>query len=542
MRFPRSSGILLHITSLPGPTGIGDMGPGARAFVDFLASAGQSLWQILPLGPTGYGNSPYGSWSAFAGNPNFISLESLVEDGLLEPSELEVFRTLPTDKVDFASLEPLRDGLLRKAFARFSAQAGPRMRHAFRSYCEMPQVKGWLEDVALFAALKRAHENRPWTEWEPPLVMREPHALRLVRERLADELWYQRFLQWVFDTQWAALRRYAHSKGVEIVGDIPIYVADDSVDVWANPELFYLDGQGLRTVVAGVPPDYFSKTGQLWGNPLYRWDRMRDTGFSWWIHRFEVLFLRCDRLRVDHFRGFEAYWEVPSHEKTAIHGRWVPGPGERLFQAVERRLGNLPIIAEDLGIITPEVEALRDACGFPGMKILQFAFGSGAKNPYLPHNYTPSSVVYTGTHDNDTTPGWLASLDAEGLAAVQTYLGAPTRTGAASAADVSGGDVARKGGVELLWPIIRLAQSSVADTCILPLQDVLELGTEARMNVPAEKDGNWEWRVALDALTPALAEKLLALAVTYNRAIAPETPRVARAVLQPSDSSEAGAE
>ena len=500
MRFPRASGILLHPTSLPGPHGVGELGPAAFAFVDFLEKAGQKLWQILPLGPTGYGNSPYGCYSAFAGNPYLISLELLVEQGLLKGEALEPLTHLPVDRVDFDAMWKLKEPLLQEAFQTFRREGSAEQKQAFRGYCEAPQVASWLEDYALFMALKRVHDGKAWTEWAPELARREPGAIRAVQAQLGEQIWYERFLQFIFDSQWAAVRRYARQKGIEIIGDIPIYISDDSADTWSHPEMFYLNEKGKPTVVAGVPPDYFSKTGQLWGNPLYRWDYAERTGYTWWIHRFRVLFARVDRVRLDHFRGFEAYWEIPAGEETAINGRWVKGPGDRMFKAVERALGVMPIIAEDLGIITPEVEALRDEFNFPGMRILQFAFGGDNLNPYLPHNYCQNSVVYTGTHDNDTLVGWLTAEKPEIIARIQALLGTSE--------------------TDLRMPLIRAALASVADTCITPLQDLLGLPTGCRMNTPSEKDGNWLWRVEGTALTDALAEELKRLCILFNRTAA----------------------
>lgn len=557
MQFPRSSGLLLHPTSLPSATGVGELGPAAYAFVDFLEKAGQKLWQVLPLGPTGYGNSPYACYSAFAGNPFLISLDALVQQGLLKKEGLEPLAQLPKDHVDFGKMWEMKEKLLNEAFQTFRREATPSQRQALVSYCEAPLVSLWLEDYALFMALKQAHEGQSWTDWEPVLKQRDPGALRHVQDQLGEQIWFQRFMQWVFDSQWSALRRYAHEKGIKIVGDIPIYVAHDSADVWSQPHMFFLDGEGNSTVVAGVPPDYFSETGQLWGNPLYRWDFAERSGYTWWIHRFRVLFSRVDRVRLDHFRGFEAYWEVPAAEKTAINGRWVKGPGKRMFQAVERALGVMPIIAEDLGIITPEVEALRDTFDFPGMKILQFAFGGDEKNPYLPHNYIPNSVVYTGTHDNDTLVGWLRAEKPEVLEKLWAYVGktpegvpaaepqaapatpekapeaaaVPAEAPADSAKAASDeptekpqsttpqSTTAQSTGHPLAWDVIRLAMASVSSLCILPVQDVLELGTDARMNTPSSPEGNWTWRYQEGTLTDALAEKLRALTVRYNRVL-----------------------
>lgn len=429
-----------------------------------------------------------------------ISIELLIKQGLLPESCLESFAALSTGKVDYSAHWVIKEKLLLQAFQTFRSTASAEQRQSFRGYCEAPHVAAWLEDYALFMALKVAHGGKAWTDWEPALARRDGRAIHQVQERLAESIWFQRFVQWLFDSQWAELRRYAHKKGVEIVGDIPIYVSDDSADVWANPQMFYLDEQGRSTVVAGVPPDYFSKTGQRWGNPLYRWDYCERTQFAWWIQRFRVLFARVDRVRLDHFRGFEAYWEIPASEKTAINGRWVPGPGPRLFRAIEKAMGVMPIIAEDLGIITPEVESLRDEFSFPGMRILQFAFGGDGKNPYLPHNYVPNSAVYTGTHDNDTLVGWLQAEKPEVLAKVRAYLGLDETA-------------------SLPWHLIRLAQSSVADTCIIPLQDILELDTTARMNTPSAEEGNWLWRLEEGQLTEAHGQRLLELSVRYARAL-----------------------
>ncbi len=498
MQFPRAGGVLLHPSSLPGPYGIGDLGPAARRFLDFLERAGMQLWQVLPLGPPGAGASPYAGFSAFAGNPYLIAVEPLLEKGWLHPEDVEPLTSLPADTVAYDELFTRKDQVLRTAFARFGERGTDQDREAFWAFCQHPDVSSWLEDYALFMAIKVDQGNRPWIEWPAELARREPAAMRRTVARLEDELWYQRFLQWTFEDQWQALKAYAHARGIEIIGDIPIYVADDSADVWSHPELFHLDEAGNRTVVAGVPPDYFSKTGQLWGNPLYRWDVLERTGFQWWIDRVRVTLSRVDRVRIDHFRGFAAYWAIPAGEETAVGGRWIPGPGHALFEALEARLGSLPIIAEDLGIITPDVERLREDFGFPGMKVLQFAFGGGADNAYLPHNYERNCVVFTGTHDNDTTRGWLDAVEETVLRAVLDYVG--------------------EGSESLVWRLIRLAMASVAAQCIVPMQDFLELGTEARMNVPGTTEGNWRWRMAEDAATPELAARIRKLAVTYGRA------------------------
>ncbi len=497
MRFPRAGGVLLHPSSLPGPGGIGDLGPGAHRFVEFLERAGLSLWQVLPLGPAGPGASPYASYSAFAGNPALISLEHCVAQGWLEPSDLGPLAELPEDLVDFDQVRITKDALLRKAFHTFGDRATDAERAAFWAYCQDPLNASWLEDYVLYMAIKKSQDDAPWFEWPSPLARRDPQALQEVASNLQDELWYHRFLQWLFDQQWHALREHAHRHRVQIVGDVPIYVADDSADVWSHPELFHLDDQGNRTVVAGVPPDYFSETGQLWGNPLYRWEVLEQTGFQWWVERFRVTLDRVDRVRLDHFRGFEAYWEIPAGEETAVNGRWVPGPGHRLFHVLQQHLGTLPVIAEDLGVITPQVETLRKDFGFPGMKVLQFAFGSGPENAYLPHNYEKNCVVFTGTHDNDTTRGWFESAEPRVTAAVEAYLG--------------------PGSEPVVRRLVRLAMASVADVCIVPMQDFLELGTEARMNIPGTKENNWRWRMAPDAADRGLADRIRHLVTAYGR-------------------------
>lgn len=500
MRLPRSSGILLHPTSLPGRWGIGDLGVAAYQFVDFLESAGQRLWQILPLGPTGYGNSPYQSLSSFAGNPLLISLDRLVEEKLLEPGDLPAESELPegivsADRVDYNAVTDFKMPLLRRSFACFQHGASPAHTVAFQEFCAANAV--WLDDYALFVAIKEAYDGASWDAWDQDIATRKPDALERWRERLAEQAEVQKYFQYLFFSQWRELKAYANERDVRIIGDMPIFVAYDGADVWADPELFYLDDKGRPTVVAGVPPDYFSETGQLWGNPLYRWDRMAANGYAWWMRRIKSTLDMVDIVRLDHFRGFEAYWEVPAGEETAVNGRWVKGPGPALFKKLEQDLGELPIIAEDLGLITPEVETLRDAFNMPGMKVLQFAFGDNARNPYLPHNYTSNYVVYTGTHDNDTTLGWFLSRGSDEQEAVQRYLG--------------------RDGSDICWDMIRLALSSVADMAVFPLQDVLRLGSEARMNIPGQAEGNWGWRYQAEMLDPGLAQGLRLLTATYGR-------------------------
>jgi 4-alpha-glucanotransferase len=506
----RASGILLHPTSLPGPFGIGDLGPDAYRFADFLARTGQRCWQVLPLGPTGYGNSPYMSFSAFGGNGSLVSPERLVQDGLLETSDLAGAPALPADRVDYARAVEWKLGVLRTSFRRFRQHGAPYP----DDYCAFAEQNAfWLEDYALFTALKDAHGGRVWTAWEEGAARREPAALARWRNRLADGVQFRKYLQYLFHRQWTALRRYCGERGIRIIGDVPIYVAHDSAEVWANRELFHLDERGEPYVVAGVPPDYFSDTGQRWGNPIYRWDAMARTGFQWWIDRFRASFELADMLRLDHFRGFEAYWEIPASEPTAVEGRWVKGPGAALFESVKGALGHAPMIAEDLGVITPEVDALRDHLGYPGLRILQMAFGDDPKaGEYRPHGHASNCAVYTATHDHNTTVGWFtappgseSTQTAEEIARERDY-----------ALRYACSD-----GREIHWDFIRLALGSVAELAIFPLQDVLGLGTEARMNRPGTARGNWEWRFAGEALTPSVQDRLADLTRVYERGSGP---------------------
>jgi 4-alpha-glucanotransferase len=498
MQFPRSSGILLHPTSLASRHGIGDLGAEARRFVDFLAQAGQKLWQVLPLGPTGYGESPYQCFSAWAGNPLLISLDWLVEQECLDASALSGAPQFPEDRVDFERLIPWKTALLQSAAAN---------RSGFGDFCQAN--RHWLDDFGLFAALKAQHQGAAWTCWEPGARDRDPKALARWQEQLAEPIAAQKFLQFAFFEQWRELREYARERGVRIMGDLPIYVAHDSCDVWVHRQYFHLDAQGNPTVVSGVPPDYFSATGQLWGNPIYHWDALAADGYRWWFDRFRATFEMVDMIRLDHFRGFEAYWQIPASEPTAVHGRWVKGPGAALFRAAQEALGELPLVAENLGVITPEVEAIREEFGFPGMAVLQFAFGNDPQAPtFRPHNYPRQVVAYTGTHDNDTTVGWWRSKGS----------GDSTR---------SEEDIRRErdfamrylntDGKEMEWTFIRTLEASVADTVLIPLQDVLGLGTEARMNQPATLGGNWRWRYRPGALKPELAQRLRELAELYDR-------------------------
>src|SRR5437870_1475069 len=477
MSFPRSSGILLHPTSLPGRFGVGDLGAEAYRFADFLVASGQSLWQMLPLGPTGYGDSPYACYSAFAGNTLLISPDQLVAEGLLFTLDLPAEVSTPAEPVNFERVHQVKDLLLRKAYQNYEqASDSPNdiLREAFEQFTQ--HSARWLDDYALFRVLKELHGGVAWNEWEPALRSREPAALERARHELQEEVEAQKFYQFLFSRQWFALKAHCNEKGIKLVGDIPIFVAHDSADVWTNPDQFKLNDDGSPVVVAGVPPDYFSSTGQLWGNPLYKWDQMRADGFKWWIERVHATLQTVDIVRIDHFRGFAACWEIPGGDQTAERGRWVEAPGRELFSAIRTALGELPIIAEDLGVITPDVEALRDDCGFPGMRVLQFAFRGDSRSIDLPHNYIQNCVVYTGTHDNDTTVGWFHS-----------------RAGAGSTRDAE--QIKRErayclrylnsNGREIHWDLIRTAWASVANTAVVPLQDLLGLGSRARMNLPA---------------------------------------------------------
>ena len=513
MNFERASGILLHPTSFPGPYGIGDLGGEAYRFVDFLHQTGQKLWQILPLAPTGFGDSPYAAFSAFAGNPLLISPDILLQERLLEPQDLQNVPNFPPNKIDYGPLIEWKMSLLRRSHEHYRGGANPSIRS------ELGQFEGenasWLEDYALFMAVKAAHGGVSWSEWEEGIALRRSESLQAWRSRpeVADEVNFQKYLQYLFFKQWFSLKRYANQGGVKIVGDIPIFVAYDSADVWAYPELFYLDDKGRTTVVAGVPPDYFSAKGQYWGNPLYRWDVLAAHGYSWWVERFRSVFRLYDLVRLDHFRGFAAYWEVPvNEEQTAANGRWVPGPGVEFFQAVEGALGKQPIIAEDLGVITPDVVQIRQAMGYPGMRVLQFAFGAfetDATDPYLPHNYEHNTVVYTGTHDNDTTVGWYNTASGQEKSNVKHYL------------DIDDIPDNEEAGQVVVSKLVRLALSSVANTAIVPLQDVLGMSTEARMNWPGRAGGNWNWRYRTDDLSDALRATLRDITILFARYVPP---------------------
>jgi len=496
MSFPRESGILLHPTSLPGPHGIGDFGAAAFRFVDWLADAGQRLWQIMPLGPTGYGDSPYSSPSAFAGNPLLISLTWLQGDGLLDANDLDDIPPFSPERVDFGIVSEFKGRILHTSFDRFKGSAGDRQRTDYDRFCA--GEAWWLDDYALFIAIKRANEMRGWQVWDEPIRIRGESAIADAEVDLANEIAFVRYVQFQFQRQWLELRAYANDRGIRIIGDIPIFVAEDSSDVWANQPQFKVDVEGRALAVAGVPPDPFSATGQIWGNPLYDWRAMREDDFRWWRQRIGRTLQLVDIVRIDHFRAFAAAWVVPAGSDTAATGHWERTPGGEVFAAIRRQFGNVPVIIEDLGVITTDVISLREILGFPGMNVLQFAFENDPSNVYLPHNYKRNSVVYTATHDNQTTIGWFASRPEEERRAIQQYLG--------------------HDGADIAWDLIRLALSSVADTAILTMQDVLRLGDEARMNVPGQALGNWSWRCEEHQLTLELAHGLRELTWLYGRA------------------------
>ena len=498
MKFDRSGGVLLHPTSLPGPYGVGELGPQAYRFVDWLASTGCKLWQVLPLGPTGYGDSPYQCFSAFAGNPYLISFDALLEDGLLTEGDLTDIPDFDASSVDFGLLIPWKLNLLQKAFSRF--QSTPRhLQKEFNSFCT--ENASWLDDYALFMSIKEANGGGAWNEWDEPIRKREGSAMDKARKEYTEDIQRNSFYQFLFFRQWNKLRAYANERSIKIIGDIPIFIAYDSADAWANAELFFLDENSLPTVVAGVPPDYFSKTGQLWGNPLYRWDVHKKTGYAWWLERFRAVLKMVDIVRVDHFRGFAGYWEIPFGQPTAEHGQWVTGPGSDFFNAMNDGLvgdsgAELPIIAEDLGLITPDVVELRDEFNLPGMKILQFGFDK-PHNPFLPHNYVSNCVAYTGTHDNDTARGWFESAPQDEREFSLRYMDShPDR---------------------FVWDLIRAIWSSVAVYSLTTMPDLLNLGTEARMNFPSKLGGNWEWRMQEKDLNDELASSLRELNELFLR-------------------------
>jgi 4-alpha-glucanotransferase len=493
------AGILLHPTSLPGRFGIGDLGPEAERFLDWAASAGQSIWQVLPLGPTGLGNSPYLTLSAFAGNPLLISPERLQEDGLVDPGALKRAPRFPDGRVEFESVGEWKEELLRSAWHGLRS-ASPSLRDEHRAFAESAEQADWLPSWALFAALKREHRGEEWSRWEEPIRRRDPDALKAAAERLREEIEFQTFCQFLFARQWDRIRSAAHARGIEILGDAPIYVALDSADVWEHPDLFQLDDRLRPIAVSGVPPDYFSETGQLWGTPLYNWHRMETDGFAWWIRRLKTELRKVDLLRLDHFRGFLAFWSVPAGAPDARAGHWEPGPDIRLFRSLEGALGSLPLIAEDLGEITDDVRGLRDTLGLPGMRVLQFGLGH-QESEHHPSRVPKRSVAYTGTHDNDTALGWFRSLGAEERKRV--------------VADLRGSDGADP--PEPHWEMIRVAYETRADRVVVPVQDLLGLGSEARMNTPAKAEGNWSFRAPPDPWSDERAERLRALASSSKR-------------------------
>ncbi len=498
---PRSSGLLLHITSLPGPYGIGDLGPDAYRFADLLFETGQRIWQVLPLVPVGLGSSPYSSPSTFALNPLFVSPTLLVEDGLLDAVEKPA--GVHAERVAFEAVGAFKDGLLEEAFNRFEAGDVSLDRAAFDAFCARHAY--WLDDYALFMALKSHHDGAGWVHWPPELAQRRPEAIDAFREEHAARVRRHKFDQFLAFDQWDRLKRYCNERDILFFGDLPIYVAHDSADVWAHQNLFHLDDEGRSTVVAGVPPDYFSETGQRWGNPIYRWDVMEDNDYAWWTQRIEAALRHADMIRLDHFRGFAGYWEIPAEEETAVNGRWADGPGSSLFEAVRRRLGALPLVAEDLGLITPDVKELMRTFGLPGMAVLQFAFHEQADHPFLPHEHPRNLVAYTGTHDNDTFLGWWETMtrDASQERAVRfarAYLGLE-----AGRAEV------------VHWAALRVMMASPATWVVFPMQDVLGLRGTSRMNTPGESRGNWRWRFTWDQLTGEMRRRLERLTAIYGR-------------------------
>lgn len=515
MKFERSAGVLLHPTSLPSRYGIGDLGDSAYHFVDFLAAARQRLWQLLPLGPTGYGDSPYQSFSTFAGNPLLISPDRLVSDGFLPAEAVEVIPDFPAHMVDYGPVIEYKQSLLRQAYQHFQADGDSPQHEAYEGFCR--NTAYWLDDFAMFMALKDYHnelDGGVWNTWPTAIAKRQVRAMKQWSTQLATEIEIHKFQQFLFYKQWLELKAYANRQGIKIIGDVPIFVAYDSADVWAHPELFHLTKDGTPSVVAGVPPDYFSETGQRWGNPLYNWEKIAADNYSWWVQRIHMSLVQADIVRIDHFRGFEAYWEIPANEPTAVIGHWVKGPGAEIFEVIQAKLGELPIIAEDLGVITPEVEELRDRFDFPGMRILQFAFGGERNSSFLPYNYDKNTVVYTGTHDNETTLGWYLNATEDERDHVRRYL-------------VSSGR-------DIVWDLIRLAYASTANMAIIPMQDLFVLGNEARMNYPGREGGWWRWRYTREmfsARASGIAMGLAELAHLYGRVpeelVAPVSPNMA---------------
>ena len=495
--FERSSGILLHPTSLPGKYGIGSLGKEAYKFVDFLKKANQKLWQIFPLGPTGYGDSPYQCFSTFAGNPYLIDFDLLIEQNLLAEEDLKGVDFGGNEEyIDYGAIYNQKYPLLRKAYENFKANENKELKEKLETF--KAENSSWLDDYSLYISLKNHFNGLPWNEWEDDIRTRKEAAINKYKAELADEIEYNNFIQFLFFTQWNNVKKYANDNGIKIIGDIPIFVAVDSSDAWANPEIFLFDPELKPVKVAGVPPDYFSATGQLWGNPLYDWDKLKELNYKWWVDRVKANLSTCDIIRIDHFRGFDEYWAVPYGDKTAENGTWCPGPRTDLFNAIKNELGELPIIAEDLGTMTQGVIDLREATGFPGMKILGFAFDSKEENDYLPHTYTKNCVVYTGTHDNDTLIGWFTKANEDDKQFARNYLNSRSDN-------------------EIHWDAIRGAWSSVANMAIAPIQDFLGLGSEARINTPGLASGNWQWRLKDGVLTDELAERIAKLTKVYSR-------------------------
>ncbi len=506
----RASGILLHPTSLPGPDGIGDLGPEAYHWVDFLHRSGTQLWQILPIGPTGYADSPYQCFSAFAGNPNLISAAILLDQGLLNKSDLSDRPHFPLERVDYGPVIQWKTRLMRRAFKHFRTVTNKQVRQEYEEFTLTNQ--SWLGTFALFMAIKDQQGGGPWSDWPEAFKKRDPNTLAEFTKDSQEAINFQIFQQFTFHKQWAALRDYAHQKGIRIIGDIPIFVAYDSADVWEHKGLFYLDENGLPEVVAGVPPDYFSATGQLWGNPLYKWDAHKAQDYRWWLDRLNAVLNQVDIVRLDHFRGFEAYWEVPYGNLTAIEGQWVKGPGHEFLSAIKNKLGDLPIIAEDLGLITEPVRKLRDSFNLPGMKILQFAFASDPDDDFLPHNYPVNCVAYTGTHDNNTSLGWYDSAPEREKDFCRRYLARP--------------------GHDISWSFIRALWRSTAAWVIAPMQDFLSLGTSARMNYPGTVSGNWGWRMRPDALNEIILTRLRETNYLYGRFPEAEKQTIRQSILE----------
>ena len=513
MEQKRASGILLHPTSFPGPDGIGDLGPEAFRWIDFLNQSGTQFWQILPLGPTGYGDSPYQCFSAFAGNPYLISTTILLDQGLLKKSDLADRPEFPSEQVDYGPVINWKIHILKKSYAHFKTSAIFDIRKGFEDFKN--SEADWLEPFVLFMAIKDHFGGIPWNEWPEDFRFQDLKTITNFKTENADKINFQAYLQFLFHQQWQALRDYALKKGVRIIGDIPIFVAYDSADVWGNKELFFLDEEGLPEVVAGVPPDYFSKTGQLWGNPLYNWPLHKKNGYQWWIKRMRSVLSQVDIVRLDHFRGFEAYWEVPFGNETAEHGRWVKGPGHDFFHTIKNELGELPIIAEDLGVITDGVVDIRDSFNLPGMKILQFSFASDPDDDFLPHNYPRNCVAYTGSHDNDTTLGWYESASDREKDFSRRYLA--------------------RSGQEIVWSLIRTLWQSVANWVLAPMQDFLSLGSWARMNYPGNASGNWAWRMRPNALDGGLAQRIYEINYLYGRLPESEKQRIRDAMLKETE-------